>query len=490
MAMLAFQVLAWRLPFIGTILTSDPAIRAYVSREILEGLFPYRDIFNNKPPVILYFGAFFSALFNDPAVGYWMMEAAFVAVAAIVVFLAVRRLSDPLTAFVFGSVFVLLSNVSFFYYFTPGFIEYPAATFTALAYFLTLYGRRRSAHFVSGILVVSTLMSQQLAVIACVPIWLWLAFHRQWRDLYSHLIGIVLSLSLVLAWLYWNGALDGIIYQAFTFGYFYFKAHPAEIAEFRLPYLYYLLVPIPFLLATVPLVIRKNSDALLILLWLFSASVALMLTGRRLYSHYFVILAAPMTLALANAWIAVQHILNGKQRLALVSAFFCLFACITAISSRVYFDRVSNRISKASCNNIENTYHDLAEYLNSYPLDRRRPVLYVGFGNPAEVALLTNTRLPKPFAYFGDFYSIPHPLQNKMIESWITEIESDTPIMVIEDKRHFYSVPESLTEWIKENYVLIHELGEFRVFKYQNHGMAADNFAHPRYGTAMQRRIP
>ena len=308
-------------------------------------------------------------------------------------------------------------------------------------------------------------------------------FHRQWRDLTSHLIGIASSLSLVLAWLHWNGALDGFVYQDFMFGYFYFKAHPAGIAGFRLPYLYYLLVPIPFLLASVRRVIRKNGDALLIFLWLLAASVALMLTGRRLYAHYFVILAAPMTLALANAWIAVQGILNRKQRLALAAAFFSLLAGVTAISSRVYFDRASSRISGGNCNNIENPYRDLAEYLNAYPLDRRRSVLFVGFGNPAEVALLTNTRLPKPFAYFGDFFSIPHPLQNTMIESWVAEIKSEKPTVVIEDKRHFYSVPESLTEWIKENYVLVRELGEFRVFAYRSHGMAAGDFARTRLGS-------
>lgn len=470
MVLLAIQVVAWRLPFVGTILWSDPAIRAYVSLEILEGSIPYRDIFNNKPPVILYFGAFFSALVNDPSLGYWLMEAAFVAVAAIVVFLAIRKCSDPINAFVFGSVFILFSNVSIFSYFTPGFIEYPAATFTVLAYFLALYSRKLSAHFVSGILVVLTLMSHQLSVIACVPIWLWLAFHHRWRELLSHSIGVAFSIGLVLAWLYRNDALGSFIYEAFTFGYFYFKVHPTEIAEFRLPYLYYLLAPIPFLLVSIPFAIRKNKDSLLILLWLLSAAAALLLTGLRLYAHYFVILAAPMTLALANAWAATNDRfswMRGGQRFALAAAFFCLLAVTTAYSSREYFNRFNNRNSIANIEKFENP--ELIEYINDFPFaGERRLVLYVGFGNPAVVALLTNTRMPKPYAYFGDFYNISHPRQSDMTQRWIEEIKTDIPTLVVEDKRHFYSVPVTLSNWIQEHYELVHESGEFRVLAHRN----------------------
>lgn len=466
MVLLAIQIVAWRLPFVGTILTSDPAIRAYVSLEILEGSIPYRDIFNNKPPVILYFGAFFSALANDPSLGYWLMEAAFVAVAAIVVFLAIRKCSDPINAFVFGSVFILFSNVSILYYFTPGFIEYPAATFTALAYFLTLYSRKGSAHFVSGILVVLTLMSHQLSVIACIPIWLWLAFHRRWRELFSHSIGAAFSIGLFLAWLYRNDALEGFIYEAFTFGYFYFKVHPTEIAEFRLPYLYYLLVPIPFLLVSIPFVIRKNKDSLLILLWLLSAAAALLLTGRRLYAHYFVILAAPMTLALANAWAVAHGRLSRNQRFALAAAFFFLLAGVTAYSSRDYFDRAGNRISIANIENFENP--ELIEFIDNYRFaDEKRLVLYVGFGNPAVVALLTNTRMPRPYAYFGDFYNIPHPRQSEMTQRWIEGIKTNVPTLVVEDKRYFYSIPVTLSNWVQEHYELVHESGEFRVLAYR-----------------------
>jgi 4-amino-4-deoxy-L-arabinose transferase-like glycosyltransferase len=470
--LLAIQAFAWRLPFLGTILTSDPAIRAYLSQEILAGSVPYRDIFNNKPPVIFYLGAFFSYLANDPSLGYWLMEAAFVVLASLAVYVSVRRISSPFTAFVFASIFVLFSNVSVFYYFTPGFIEYPAAALTAWAYVLTLHSRSNLAQFAAGILVVLTLMSHQLSLIACMPIWFWLAFHHRWRELSSHFLGMTLSLGLLLVWLHGNGALDGLIYQAFIFGYFYFRAHPAEIAEYRLPYLYYLLVPIPFILASIPFVIKKNNDSLLILLWLLSAAAALLLTGLRLYAHYFVILAAPMTLALANAW-AVAHDrlpkMKSRRRFAIAAAFFLLLALTTAYSSRAYFDRTQKRILVAESKNFENPYVELVEYINKFSFKgKQRRVLYVGFGNPAVVALLTNTRMPRPYAYFGDFYSVPHPRQSTMTQEWIAEIQSNIPTLVIEDKRHFYPVPEALSNWIKENYVLIHEVDEFRVLAAAN----------------------
>lgn len=463
-ALLVLQVFAWRWPFVGLPLTSDAAIRAYVSLEILEGAFPYRDVLNNKPPVILYGGAFFATLAGDASMGYWLMEAAFVAMAAIVVFLALRKVADPLPALVLGSVFVLLSNVSFFYYFTPGFIEYPAAAFTALAYFLAMYGRRPGAHFVGGVSVVLALMSHQLSALACLPIWLWLGFRRRWGDLASHLAGVAVALGGMLLWLDHHGALGAFVYEAFTFGYFYFKAHPTEIAGFRLPYLYFLLVPLPFVLASIPFVIRKNRDALLVLLWLFAAVAALALTGRRLYAHYFVILAAPMTLALAHAWNALPGRVSASRQHALAGAFFVLLAGVGTYSAKDYVGRASERLSNAEAEVRANPYHELAAYLNAHPLGERRRVLYVGFGNPAVVALQTDTRMPRPFAYFGDFYDIPHPRQSAMTQHWMAGMASNPPVLVVEDTRHFYPVPEALSGWIREHYSLVRVLGDFRVF--------------------------
>lgn len=461
--LLVIQAIAWRLPFADAFLMSDAAIRAYVSLEILDGSLPYRDIFNNKPPVILYFGAIFSKLAKDPALGYWLMEATFVVIAATVIFWMVRKFSDPSTALVFGSLFILLSNVSFFHYFTPGFIEYPAATFTTLAYFLTLYGQRPIMHTVAGVFLVSTMLSQQIAVIACIPIWLWLGFYRRYRDLSAHLIGVALSLGVVLLWLYRNGALNDFLYQVFTFGYFYFKAHPTEIAEFRLPYLYYLFIPVPFLLLSINYLLRQKGDSLLIILWLLFAAAALLLTGLRLYAHYFVILAAPMTLALAKSWIVTRENLSENVRFALAGLFILIFTGMTLYSSRDYIDRVGKRALNASTSNLENTNLELALYLNKYPLEQRRVVLYLGFANPAVVALMTNTKMPKPFAYFGDFFDLPHHRKFEMTQKWIIEIKKNIPTLVVEDKRRFYPVPLELSDWIAKNYELVHDAGEFRV---------------------------
>jgi len=304
--LLTIQALTWRLPLIGIPLISDPAIRALVSLEILEGSIPYRDIFNNKPPFILYSGALFSSLLNDPSLGYWFMEITFVMVAAIMIFVMIRKTNGSLESFAFTSLFILFSNVSIYYYFTPGFIEYPAATFTILAYFLTLYGHSRFSHFLAGILVALTLMSHQISLIACAPIWLWLIFHRRWQDLTHHLLGLLIFVGAILTWLYLNDTLHDFIYQVFIFSLFYIKANPSELKEFRLPTLFYLLVPIPFIIMSIPEIIRKNKDSVLILLWLIFASAALLLTGLRLYAHYFVILAPPITLALVYAWSATD----------------------------------------------------------------------------------------------------------------------------------------------------------------------------------------
>lgn len=469
--LLAVQTIAWRLPFLGRRISSDPSIFAYISREMLQGAIPYRDLFDNKAPFIYFAGALFGDLANDVSLGYWIMEAFFVVAAAVVVHLLLRGHFQPATALLYSSLFILFSNVSIFFYFTPGFVEYPAAAFTASAYLLTIRASAPRWHALAGVAVLLALMSQQISLVACAPIWLWLLAHRRLPELAWHFAGLAGCGALVLGWFFAHDALDDFIYAAFRFNFSYVQENPATVLGFRVPYLLYLAAPIPLLLVSIPAAIRNDGENRLIFLWLLAAAIALVPTGLRLYAHYYVILAAPMTLALAHAWAAGPAVAwTRRSRHAAAGSFVVLLALGTTWAAKPYFVRAANRLACASIEYFENPYRDLARLLNAYPFpDGRREVLLVGFHTPTEVAMLTNTRMPGSFTHPYCIFGVPHPRRAEMTERWVASVKATKPRLVVQHRGNDpdRELPLDLGEWVRRNYEPLQELGDLRVLAYR-----------------------
>ncbi len=99
---------------------SDSPIYWAVSRGIINGLVPYRDLFEMKPPGLFLIGALSYATAGDMSVGHWIQALAIVllsfgAVAAVwfqtKVTQGMRRVMIVLAAFVFGMMFAIYSGL-------------------------------------------------------------------------------------------------------------------------------------------------------------------------------------------------------------------------------------------------------------------------------------------------------------------------------------------------------------------------------------------
>jgi hypothetical protein len=469
--LLVLQVIAWRLPFLGVHLTSDPSGFAYIARGILANRVPYRDFFDHKAPIIYYMGAFFTYLFKDAAIGFWMMEVFYVSVTVCVVYVMIRRVLSPTIALILGSLYILFSNVCIFYYLTPGFVEYPAAMFTVLAYFFTLYSKCKRWHLCAGAAIWLAIMSQQTALIVCVPIMVYLLLTKQYRQLTFQSLCIVVFTAAFCVWYFAIGALEDFYYCVFTFNRFYVKANPTTIDLNRLPCILYLVSPLPLLLYLSPQAVRRSTDFLFLFSWLLAAITSLVLSGMRLYAHYFVILAAPLVVSIAYGWAAMP---GSKRNIRNVIVIACcsgvLLTQLANIATKDYFKRIASIMRMTSKEEFDNPFVDVMKFINNYPFpDDGRYVLFAGFNRmPSELALLTNTKMPGKFILYYSMIGINHPRRSQMTEEWVKTVEKAKPLLVIQYKHKGCDdyLPEDFADWVKKNYTFKRNFDNYIALEY------------------------
>jgi len=79
-------------PLFASIPTRDPGVFLYVGWRILNGELPYRDVWDHKPPIIYYINALGLALTNNSRWGVWILEVAFLFLAATLGFHMIKKI--------------------------------------------------------------------------------------------------------------------------------------------------------------------------------------------------------------------------------------------------------------------------------------------------------------------------------------------------------------------------------------------------------------
>lgn len=102
---IAFRLWTLRLP-----LDRDEGAYGTIGRGLLEGVVPYRDVFDHKPPAVYIFYAAASAIGGDPVVAVRAGSALLFAVTLLLVFAVARRVYGPRAGAVAALAFALIGN--------------------------------------------------------------------------------------------------------------------------------------------------------------------------------------------------------------------------------------------------------------------------------------------------------------------------------------------------------------------------------------------
>lgn len=311
-----------RLPSLFVrVIDADEAVYANAARGILKGSVLYRDVIDQKPPLIYYFYAFFLGIFDDlrflHAVGIVVVW-----LTAIVVYRLVARCFDMHSGAVAGILYAAFVSTVGYSSNAEVFMNLPLVLGMWM-FFSTFEESRQKAGvpprrsffvlLIAGVcLGIASLIKQQ-AVVAIVPLLLMTIVPQVRRksgrclgELLALIIGAALPFLLVLLY-FWNlGIVNEFIYWTYIYNTRYIAPESAMLPVLTkaalvavLPMLmlwWYSLKRIGDLWS------EKGADHPAIvfgLLWL-AASIYAVALGLRFYTHYFVQLLPPLVFLAAQ----------------------------------------------------------------------------------------------------------------------------------------------------------------------------------------------
>jgi 4-amino-4-deoxy-L-arabinose transferase-like glycosyltransferase len=217
-----FPVRDTKVPVVGTkLIGADSAVFAYVGHRILAGGIPYRDAWDNKPPLVYYLNALELWLSSDHLLGIWLVTLLFALGATWLCYRLCRVLFGALPAAL--GVSSLLSSLVVV-------VEYPNLTelyglplqFGIFLLFVTVLEKpdRRGCLFALGFLASALLMLRQniaTPLVFCFAAmgYLWSTKSDTWRlsRLTSMGSGFLLGIGIPLGYFALKGSL-GLLYEA------------------------------------------------------------------------------------------------------------------------------------------------------------------------------------------------------------------------------------------------------------------------------------
>ncbi len=332
------------LPFLGTPFERDEGVYATIAEGIFNEKVPYRDLFDNKPPLVYiwYFLSF--VLFGENVIAPRIVACAFLALTTLSLFGFARLAFGREVARLAATVFAVSTGLPFvsLHANTEAFLLLPLVV-ALLAFAVGMRRDRLLWFFVAGAASGLAIMTKQVAVwnlLALLIAALWLhrgakahVFQRA-APAVCLLAGSVVSTGLVALPFAIVGAAQDFFYANFLYNVAYLWILSGAQRAFILTAggLYGLF----FIVAAAPLVIgsalgllallrvRAPLDARVFILWSIALGLGVA-TGGRFYPHYF--MAALPAMAVLTG-VAIHHRFMGRrlERPARLTILACVFA--------------------------------------------------------------------------------------------------------------------------------------------------------------------
>jgi hypothetical protein len=443
----------------GRDLAEDTGVFFYAAQRLLDGGAPYRDIWDHKPPGVYFVDAAGLALGRET--GVWLVQLAFLVIAALFGFRALRRDFGEVPAFV-GCVAWLLALPRLFLaeQVQTSFVEFYAlplqfGSLLLLKEIPTLGAAR--AVVIGALGGVALLFKPTLAGI-WIAIGLLTLVQRR-RDAVAPVVaiavGALMAIAVVLVWAAVRGVLNEMVDQALAYNRAY--AAFAPIGERAAAVLVGLRLTLPSGLALVAVgawlyavLTRRTSPTLIsVALIAFPLEIALSTLGRG-YHYYFIPWLPSMAILSAFAASEVRRIVPARMRVVLAAAALLMCVQPTLLVTRLAMTSGDGQSRAAAGYIAENTRPDdtvliwgsHAEVL--FLADRLSPTRYVyqyaalatrGYATPAHtLELLGNLERARPVLILdasGSSFVTP-PLDLAGLRAWVSPEPQYAPLPELE----------------------------------------------------------
>ncbi|MFZ0533972.1 MAG: glycosyltransferase family 39 protein [Anaerolineales bacterium] len=221
--------LSWR-PDISQ-LPPDSGFYAYFGKAILHGQVPYRDLWDNKPPLGYYLNALALLVFGQTPWGIWWSSVVWILGCMVLFFLTIKKLFGRITAFVTSTVFlVALMNPQVFQggNLTEVYGLAPQMSIIGVTYLFFTHKRRPWLAILSGVLTACAFLIKQPTImlgfssvlvmtVSSLSEW---NIREAFKNGVGFLFGFVGLVAVVSVYWLWIGALgqflDGAFLQGFS----------------------------------------------------------------------------------------------------------------------------------------------------------------------------------------------------------------------------------------------------------------------------------
>jgi len=415
-----------RFHFLEIPFERDEGSYAYLGQQVLNGKVPYVDFFERKFPVIFYAYAAIVALFGYSLTGVHLGFLVINVISIIVVFLIVKKLFNPLTAWIAASAFTLYSMSPY------------ASGFTAqsehLVIFFLLLGIWAMVHacdngkawlyIASGVTMSLGLLVKQngifFIVFSVIALITWLVKQRLstsqiFKYIIFYAIGGVFPLALVAFVLWLQGAFEEMIYWTIYSSADYISGSGLDKAFANITYMLkrisqtHLLIWATSLMGLISFWFLRKPLHIKILLTLFVLlSFVSVAPGFRFFGHYWLFIYPAMALLSAMLFYALSIIIR-KSKIPLLMAFLLIFAMNIFQNADYYFtDDVNQPVKNTYGSDLFPATKKLSDYLNQQ-MQKRDQLLVLGF--EPQIYVYTHKEAPVRF----HFMKLLTKIENKQL---------------------------------------------------------------------------
>jgi 4-amino-4-deoxy-L-arabinose transferase-like glycosyltransferase len=453
-------------------LEADSGVYAYVGSSILNGQLPYRDVWEQKPPIGFYLNALALAMFGHSPWAIWWFNVIWIALTSVIFFLLVRKMMGTLTGCLASLFF--LAGVMIPELFQGGNLMevyglLPQVLIIAAVYQFFSKQQERWI-FIAGLLTAIALLTKQTTIALGLSTFLAVLIisllRREFKQtllrLFLFASGVITPIVLVSSYWILNGAfydfLDAVLLHSL--------AYVGEKVSFLwslknttlniLPKLYisrlyyvgaaafilYLIKNYRWVLArlhrnsnTPPVDIHPVELSMLGVFIALPVEVAMASLGARNFGHYFLTLvpagAAGVAYIIWNSIKAMRAIIDSRRTPSILSAGWLLLFLVSMMwLYNAFMAGIPDAMQLASINKIFSNQYDLS-VVEKYILNTTKPndrvlIWHIHVGTN----FLTNTKAGARVLFPLNLF-IPDEQGFGKLDSFIREFETNPPKLII-----------------------------------------------------------
>ncbi|MEO8457786.1 MAG: glycosyltransferase family 39 protein [Chloroflexota bacterium] len=485
-------------PFFNEPFMRDEGFYAAVAQIIKHGGIPYRDAFDNKPPLIFtwYYISFF--FFGEHIWAPRLVAALLSSATTLLVYFQARFMYSQRGALVAMAAFALTTGLAMFE--TNANVEYFMLLPTVASLLCFTLGIKRGGigwFFLAGILSGITVMTKETVIFAFGLYFLylfWQGFREErWAALRNRTFilrcvamaaGFVLALFVVFLPFLLTGTAKDFFDAVFVYTFLYVGAGQGWLFKVKTMFT----SPFMLIYATGPLAIfaafgiwsfwkkKDTSTGALIAAWFVAGDLGIIAAGR-FFAHYYVLLFPAMALLVPAGLIYARD--NWKSRRLKVFAWSMIGVSLLTplgISSAIYFhadagDRHEQKYFQIQRAQWETESQDFSQWIlaRTQPSDK---IYNLGFQN--EVYFYTKLQSPTRF-----LFDYPFQLDHSFEAKALADLKADPPKFVFGSEldlppqiRGEGYYPYTIYDWMTENYDYVGKIYYAYVWRVKGSTMA------------------